>query len=437
MTAVAPAKEAVPPKESGTATAPPPGPKKVTIAYGGELQGYLMPCGCAEGMLGGLPRRACFIGKLKREAGGAFLNLDMGNLVKEPNRQSELKLTTILDAYLLMGCDAVCLGERDLALGGALIKGEFVNRRQIAVVAANLKVEGLQDLIQPFRTFDAKGTSVFVTALLDPELVSGMQGIACGEPLAAARALRDKAKGHDLAVLLAHASVERARAWANELPFFDVVVCGVGQEDPTAPEKIGRSVLVAAGVWGKYGCALRLTREAGGTWSHELVKEPIVQELGNDSDVVQLIKDYQRMLAQEEKILAPERVSHPSGRLFTGTKRCAECHTKAYQVFEKSTHAHALATLKEVDSHVDPECLPCHTVGFKYVGGFTTAQETPEFADVGCESCHGPGAQHVEDGDAKSIDRGGEESCLECHTLLRSPGFNYQEYFKRIAHPEK
>jgi hypothetical protein len=433
--AVAP-KEAAPPSETAPAKEAAAGPKKVTLAYGGELEGYLMPCGCADGMLGGLPRKAGFLSKLRREAKGAFLNVDIGNLVKEPSEQSELKFTTILEAFVLIGCDALCLGERDLALGGGAIKGEFVNRRQIAVVVGNLKVDELKELVQPFRIMDAKGTTVFVTGLIDPELVSGMQGVVCEEPLAAGRALEEKAKACDLKVLLAHASVERAKAWAKELAFFDVVVCGVGQEDPLTPEKVGRAALVAPGVWGKYGCALNLTRGSDGAWGYEFVKEPIAKELGNDSDVLQLIKDYQRMLAQREGVLAPPRVPHPGG-LFTGTKRCAECHTKAYQVFEKSRHAQALATLKEVESHVDPECLPCHTVGYKYEGGFTTAQETPEFGDVGCESCHGPGARHVEEGDAKSIDRGGEETCKECHKELRSPGFNYKEYFKRIAHPEK
>ncbi|HAK95599.1 MAG TPA: hypothetical protein DCM87_11485 [Planctomycetes bacterium] len=444
---------AAPASETGTgaaaAAATPPAPvppapakaeapaarKSVTLVYGGELQGYLTPCGCSEGMIGGLARRATFLADLRQKSGGALVNVDLGNLVKEPSRQSELKFMTILEIYLLAGFDAVCLGERDLALGGGFVAGELINRREVPIVIANLKVEELADVIRPFRTIDAKGVKVFVTGLVDPELVSGMTGVACEAPRAAGMALAAQAAGHDCRVLVAHAALPEARAWARELGFFDIVVAGVGQEDPTAPEKVGGALLVAPGVWGKYGCALRLSREDGGGWTYEFIKEALGETLAANPNVVQLIKDYQGMLALEDTRIAPERKPHPRG-LFTGSARCAECHAKAYKIFEKSMHAKALDTLKDIKSHVDPECLSCHTVGYHYEGGFTSAAVTPEFGGVGCECCHGPGAQHVEDNETRSIERGGEEGCLECHTELRSPAFNYKEYFRRIAHPE-
>ena len=420
----------------GAAKEPPAAARRsVTLVYGGELQGYLTPCGCSEGMIGGLPRRATFLADLRRTSNGALVNVDLGNLIKEPSRQSELKFMTILESYLLMGFDAVCLGERDLALGGGFVAGELFNRREVPIVVANLKVEELADTIRPFRSVHAKGVKVFVTSLVDPELVSGMMGVACQAPIPAGKALAERAAGHDCRVLLAHAALPEARAWAQELGFFDVVVAGVGQEDPTTPEKVGGALLVAPGVWGKYGCALRLTGENGGGWTHEFVKVPLGEKLAANPNVVQLIKDYQGMLALEGARIAPERKPHPRG-LFTGSARCAECHAKAYQVYEKSMHAKALDTLKDLNSHKDPECLPCHTVGYYFEGGFRSAAETPEFGGVGCECCHGPGARHVEDNAAESIERGGEEGCLECHPELQSPAFNYKEYFRWFANPE-
>ena len=40
-------------------------------------------------------------------------------------------------------------------------------------------------------------------------------------------------------------------------------------------------------------------------------------------------------------------------------------------------------------------CVSCHVIGFGDQTGFTSVVETPALARVGCESCHGPSAEHV------------------------------------------
>src|SRR5687767_7599472 len=56
----------------------------------GETLGWLEPCGCAEGMLGGLPRRASFLKQLQAR-GIDPICIDLGDVVREPGRQTELK----------------------------------------------------------------------------------------------------------------------------------------------------------------------------------------------------------------------------------------------------------------------------------------------------------------------------------------------------------
>jgi hypothetical protein len=63
---------------------------------------------------------------------------------------------------------------------------------------------------------------------------------------------------------------------------------------------------------------------------------------------------------------------------------------------------------------------------------------TTYFADVGCESCHGPSVQHVRAHDKKTgtLLKVPEPVCLECHTADQTNGeFDYVRYLKAVLGP--
>ena len=83
-------------------------------------------------------------------------------------------------------------------------------------------------------------------------------------------------------------------------------------------------------------------------------------------------------------IVAPPQIP---GATFAGSKSCAECHADISRDFKTATHAR----LKAEGSHA---------------------------ADVGCESCHGPGSKHNQAGGAHhTIINPGKspEVCFQCH----------------------
>lgn len=88
------------------------------------------------------------------------------------------------------------------------------------------------------------------------------------------------------------------------------------------------------------------------------------------------------------------RVKAPSPVYKTDSK-CAECHTDRHSDWMATRHAGALETLTKIGMDKNPECLKCHTVGYGIETGFQDAATTPLLANVQCESCHGPAAQHV------------------------------------------
>jgi hypothetical protein len=156
--------------------------------------------------------------------------------------------------------------------------------------------------------------------------------------------------------------------------------------------------------------------------------------------------------AERAKLLAGrERPGEllPTSADFVGSEACASCHTQEFATWVASPHAAAGATLEAKQSESKPECLACHTTGFGRRGGFQESGQievAEDLARVGCESCHGPGGDHVGDGKARlgSIVSLGDkcDSCVilqicgSCHDRENDPGFEFevQERIERQRH---
>jgi hypothetical protein len=122
----------------------------------------------------------------------------------------------------------------------------------------------------------------------------------------------------------------------------------------------------------------------------------------------------------------PPVTSAPAPRtLYAGSVACAGCHAPAWKAFQTTKHARALAALKPARRDRDPTCVGCHATGFGLPGGTTDIHlATTRLRDVGCESCHGPGLDHLTATDRKgTIQRSPAETvCLGCHTPDRTNG---------------
>lgn len=70
------------------------------------------------------------------------------------------------------------------------------------------------------------------------------------------------------------------------------------------------------------------------------------------------------------------------------------CHLGEYQAWKKEKHSKAFESMP-ASYKEDKSCLACHTTGFGTPTGFKNAKDTPHLANVTCEACHGPGAEHI------------------------------------------
>jgi predicted CXXCH cytochrome family protein len=145
---------------------------------------------------------------------------------------------------------------------------------------------------------------------------------------------------------------------------------------------------------------------------------------------------------QRQKILAERGAIRtdllPTAARHVGSEACRSCHAKEFETWSASSHAKALASLEQKHKANDANCLKCHTTGFGRDGGFAasaSASAYPDLARVGCESCHGPGADHVADPKkAGAIVSLGDkcDSCVilqicgSCHDDANDPGFEFE-----------
>ena len=142
-------------------------------------------------------------------------------------------------------------------------------------------------------------------------------------------------------------------------------------------------------------------------------------------DVVQT-----RLAEEEAAVIAGKPLNTP----FSLSESCAQCHKAEYEVWKNSRHSHAFAALEEKQRTFDSNCIGCHSLGYRDEG-FVNIKATPQFANVHCESCHGPGAEHIKAptaGNYKTPPK--NQSCLVCHDRDNSPDFDFEKYWPVIAH---
>lgn len=450
-----------------------PAPRAVIVVTG-ELDGYIEPCGCTgkENQKGGLSRRRNFLRAIEA-AGWPLVAVDLGGQVRRFGRQTEAKFQSIVDGLRAMGYAGVGFGPADLRLPAEELIAAVaaVGDAPTPFIGGNVGLLGIDAGITPrFRVVEAGGLRIGITTVLGDGAAAQFRNDDV-QVVPSARGLADVAAGLakercDHQVLLAWATPEETRALAAAYPQFDIVAtAGGADEPPLEPQSLpGGAMLVELGHKGMFAVAIGLF---DAPQQRRAQRVPLDARWGEAADMIEVLANYQRKLETLGfQGLGIVPIRHPSGRRFAGSAACADCHAHAYEVWEGTPHASALATLEEQMPRrdADPECVSCHVVGWApqrfepFEGGFAGMQATPHLAHQGCENCHGPAAAHtaVERGDVRASDEERDRlrrelvlslatpegrqkavnNCLECHDLDNSPGFDFDAYWPQVEHGE-
>ncbi len=471
-----------PKKEART---PEHAPGAAVVFISADLWGYLAPCGCSENMRGGIARAAFQVAEARKK-GTPVLYIDGGDTLfgRTPIPealvpQEERKAKALAQALKHMGLSTWAVGERDDARGADFREALFLPEqasgtvrlleagpRRIGVVAArteselsdgarNARAQGAdfviglyhQNIEQTQKVASLKaGADLLVATHINGEFAAEENRLARTEiPVAQLQSKGRSLLRLDLSfgaaagpfeMLKTQADLDRDLAALDEriglltkqlnepglreqtLKLYRDKITELTQRRQTAASTAVPSVQ------GKNAFAVRFI-----PLESTLQSLPEVRAMVDayDRDVAVLNLEWAR---KHGKDCPPPKKGQAA---YVGNDRCRECHEEAFPVWEGSKHSHAYETLEQAGKQYNLECVRCHVVAMDKPGAVCRVDKVEGMADVGCESCHGPGSIHAEEPTEENvIAKPVEEHCVGCHEQENSPHFNFSTYLPQI-----
>lgn len=260
------------------------------------------------------------------------------------------------------------------------------------------------------------------------------------DPFEAAKKILPELKQKaDFIIALAYMPQDKAQRLATENAEIDTIIGARQVNSMDEAQHFNRATIVYAFNQTKNLGELRVYVKSDGSIQNQLNRYVGLDSvIPDDPHALEIVTNAHDEFTNEQKTnteaasqAVPQNVDLKSP--FVGVETCAGCHAEQKAVWDKTGHAHAMATLERKNEQFDNECVRCHVVGFDK-GGFQSLLTTPQFANVQCESCHGPGREHAAS-PAKGY--GHMETpvgCIQCHTKTNSPDFDFVTYWPKVKH---
>ena len=367
-------------------------PPSVVVLYIGGTKSHLEPCGCYQEQSGGLPRRAYAVDQF-RKRGFQTLLVDAGDIFNGKAEIDARRCKTNMKALTAMGYSAVALSESDLTYSDAYLN------RQRAVTSF------------PFLASDGRRYN-FTQSFLIKQVGQHAIAFVVGE------AFEETVSQSDVVVALGD---PKDPEHIDVVIYPDEIAATVDKDGPLyiGSEPEGKTLGVLA-LW---------MDSNGGLAHHYATKLALTGEVGESEPVRQLLTDFYRDIAaenplQDARLFAEQLLEQQQGNGYVSAAACQRCHEQEYLQWSATRHAFAYETLLKKERYFDAGCVSCHTTGFGYSTGFQIGEQNSTLKGVQCETCHGPGKQHVGNPKKSNIRSGADTSlCLQCHDTKHSPGF--------------
>ena len=364
-------------------------PPSVVILYTGGTKSHLEPCGCYQEQSGGLPRRAYIVDQIRQQGFPALL-VDAGNIFDGKAEIDAKRCEVNLKAMSAMGYDAVALSQADLSYGNTYLS------QQRAVATFPFLAPTQNDFTQPFFIKQVgQHTIAFATGELSEE---------AGPQVDLVVALGTYETSKHIGVVIQPNEMETTKSEDGTLY--------VGSQ----PEGKTLGLLV---LW---------INSNGELTRHYATQLALTGDVAESQSVRQLLTDFYREVGQSSDLtplFAGQHLEQDPQNGYVSATACQKCHQQEYLQWSATRHAFAFETLLKKERYFDAGCVSCHTTGLGYPTGFQIGDQDSTLKGVQCETCHGPGKQHVGNPKKTNIRNGADTGlCLECHDTKHSPGFS-------------
>jgi len=398
----------------------------LTVFLTGNELGALQPCGCSGGQLGGFDRRSAVLNSVPA---AKRLIVDTGSFVEKMSEQDIIKFKIIIQAFNLLDYDLVNLTEEDIEIAQNL--GLLDSIKSIFNIITSHSGADVNVPAKFTKKLSLKGDPVAVTvASFDAESASIEQVEKLFTPQPGLQTVD---------ILILNDCNDKIIAPIAKRGIVDCLVCPAESDEAmiiSEPNK--RPLIISVGRYGRYVGKLQIRAdEARDKLNLSFLPVDVNENLRQEKSLIELYEDYKRWVKDANLLDEHPRFPLTNGLEYTGSESCKGCHEHEdeYDIWSKNPHAHAYATLENVGSQFDPECVVCHVVGMEYQGGFVSEKKTGHLKNVGCESCHGPGSEHIRSGGKVKTTKP-KSGCADCHTPETSGEYagNEELYLQKIIH---
>lgn len=409
----------------------------IYLLHTNNTNGALENCLCPGKSYGSLEKRVHYIREWLNYHSNTIL-VDAGDFLSSTS--NTLKDSIAFRGYELMPYDVVALGDQEFFRGIPFLS-ELMNRSDLPFVASNLQQPQLPNL-QSELIIELEGISFGIFSVLDPSIfrfypksVSETVEILPFENVVTQQAAALQHKS-DVVIMLSHLGIEKDRELAGSVEGLDIIVGGHTQTILQEPEKIRNTLIVQAGKDGYYVGELKLTfddEKELQSYNGKLI--PMDITLPNDSVMVDMIVEYNRLKRQSLTRRVERILPVPTEYLVAPVEKCGSCHPKKLEHWLTTPHAASFATLEHEHKHKSPDCLACHTTGFGRDDGYLNYNITAGLKTVNCTECHSVPEEHLEEPYMVDANLPTEENCLRCHDQMNSPSFEFALFKEQIRHP--
>lgn len=420
--------------------------RKLSVLFTSDFNGRLEPCGCFTEQLGGLTRLG---GWLKHHGIKDAIKLDIGDAISGTKDFQIEHYPYILKGFHKLGYNVLNVGKREAKLDADKLLS-IAKESQVPLISANLEKNSGESFLPGFHSFERNGIKITCVGVVDEKKCRGKLGkglrvrpmsIVLGEILPKLR------KESDMLILMAMTDEMGLEKLKKEFIEVDIFLAGGVRQPSQEVKETNRSI--SAGISGD-GKNVAIIEGAYNPKGFYKVKNYDIQLLykqyPQDQNLINFSKEYREHIAKV--LLNIDKDNHSSSSNipgvsteahYVGSQACASCHAEEYMTWSRTGHAKAYDTLKRKNVHMDPACLKCHTVGLGEKTGFKRNKPLKHLEGVGCESCHGPGSNHIASRSSgkQSFYRMrplSESDCIQCHYGEFSRPFKWQHFWPRVAH---